>query len=171
VDAITADLERPDSRAVVTRSVLGAVSADELLARQLFGNLIGNAVKYVAPGVSPRVRIESRPRHDMLEIRVSDNGVGIPPSDRARVFDSFFRAGDTTTVAGSGLGLAICRRAVERHGGWIVAREGPGGTGTTIVFTLPLVSPGRDGPQPGADQTSSADASGDAITGPEPDRA
>jgi signal transduction histidine kinase len=148
VDSIVRDLERPGSGPVVEHTPLGEVMADALLTRQLFSNLIANAAKFVAPGVRPHVTIESEVRGDVRVIRLSDNGVGIPERDRDRVFDSFFRSSENGEFPGSGLGLAICLRAVERHGGWILAQEGPGGRGTTMVFTLPLVAPA---PSPGPD--------------------
>ncbi len=65
---------------------------------------------------------------DMLEVWVTDNGLGIPARDLGRVFDSFFRVASTQSYPGTGLGLAICGRTVERHGGRISARNGPDGT-------------------------------------------
>lgn len=123
---------------VVEHLPLGHVLVDPTLVRQLLTNILGNAVKYVAPGVIPHLVITSAPAQDMLEISVSDNGLGIPDHDLGRVFDSFFRASSTRDYPGTGLGLAICARTVERHGGRISALKGPGGTGTTMVFTLPL---------------------------------
>ncbi|MET0998156.1 MAG: ATP-binding protein [Marmoricola sp.] len=123
---------------VVAHPPLGRVIADRTLVRQLLTNLIGNAVKYVAPGVAPHITLGSAPVEGMLEIWVSDNGIGIPDQDLGRVFDSFFRAGSTQDYPGTGLGLAICARTVERHGGRISARQGLGGEGTTMIFTLPL---------------------------------
>ncbi len=155
VDSVVADLERPDSASVISHPPLGSVISDELLTRQLFANLISNAIKFVAPGVTPRVRIESRMLQGAMEIQVSDNGVGIPEGDRSRIFDSFYRASTTRDQPGSGLGLAICLHAVERHGGRIVAREGPGGEGTTIVFTLPLAD-SSPGAAPESDPTAQA---------------
>ncbi len=117
---------------------LGCVHADVTLVRQLLANVLGNAVKYVEPGSQPRVRLTSRQRGDMLEVHVTDNGIGIPPAERDRVFDSFYRSQQTSAYPGTGLGLAISARAVERHGGRISARGGPDGRGTTIIFTLPV---------------------------------
>ena len=111
--------------------------ADRTLVGQLLTNVIGNAVKYVAPGTTPHVLISSELVGDMLEIRVADNGIGIPRTERGRIFDSFYRASSSGSYPGTGLGLAICARAVERHGGRISAREGLDGGGTTLVFTLP----------------------------------
>lgn len=143
VDSLVGDLERPDRPMRVTRGELGEVMVDVLLTRQLFNNLITNAVKFVAPGVRPHIMITSQVTDGMREIRLSDNGVGIPDRDRGRVFDSFYRSSETGEFPGSGLGLAICLRAVERHGGRIAAQEGPDGRGTTMVFTLPLTSSSR----------------------------
>ncbi len=142
VDSIVCDLELPGAATLITLTELGEVVADPLLLRQLFTNLIGNAVKFVAPGVRPDVVIESRIVDGMREVRVTDNGVGIPHRDRARVFESFSRSSENGEFPGSGLGLAICLRAVERHGGTIAAHEGPDGHGTTMVFTLPLMYDG-----------------------------
>ena len=104
----------------------------------MLSNLISNAVKYVAPGVQPVVKVTARPVGDMVEIRVSDNGVGIPAADQGRIFDSWFRSDSTSRLyPGTGLGLSISARAVERHGGTISARAGLDGTGTIFTFTLP----------------------------------
>jgi signal transduction histidine kinase len=123
---------------VVEHPVLGRVMADPTLVRQLLTNLIGNAVKYVAPGVVPHIVLASAAVDDMLEIWISDNGIGILDTDLGRVFDSFFRGSSTHDYPGTGLGLAICARNVERHGGRISARNGLDGQGTTMIFTLPL---------------------------------
>ena len=115
---------------------LGSVRADATLVRQVFANLFGNAVKYVEPGVQPVVRVSSRMIGEMVEIRVTDNGLGIPPHEQGRIFDSFFRSSSTAAYPGTGLGLSITARAIERHGGRISARDGQEG-GTTFIFTLP----------------------------------
>ena len=144
VDQVVADLQdTPGETPLVEHGQLGHVLADALLTRQLVTNLLGNAVKYVDPGTRPHVTLEAVRRGDQLQVRVTDNGVGIPSSERARVFDSFFRSSTTTgAYPGTGLGLAICARAVERHGGTISAREGRGGVGTTMTFTLPAAPSG-----------------------------
>ncbi len=144
VDDVTQQLveSSPDASARIEHAPLGSVLADPVLVRQLMTNVLGNAVKYVAPGTSPHVQITSRETGGMLEVRVSDNGIGIPADARGRVFDSFFRAAGEG-YAGTGLGLAICARAVERHGGRISVRPGPHGVGTTLIFTLPAGLPAR----------------------------
>lgn len=139
VDQVTSELQDTHHLEVpvVVHGPLGHVLADRTLIRQLLTNVMGNAVKYVAPGVIPHLVLESTRVEDMLEIWVNDNGLGIPDKDLGRVFDSFFRASSTSDYPGTGLGLAICARNVERHGGRISAREGIGGVGTTMIFTLP----------------------------------
>jgi signal transduction histidine kinase len=106
----------------------------------VFDNLIGNARKYVPQGVVPDVRVEAVTSPDgWVRVRVSDNGVGIAPEDRGRVFETFERA-RATEYAGTGLGLAICRHIVERHGGRIGAVAPPDGRGACIELTLPATS-------------------------------
>jgi signal transduction histidine kinase len=91
--------------------------------------------------VRPRVDVRGQRSGDWLELRVSDNGIGIPEDQRELVFERFHRAHDSA-YRGTGLGLAICRSIVDRHGGSIRAEAGPGGRGTTFVLTLPASSAG-----------------------------
>jgi signal transduction histidine kinase len=119
---------------------LPPVWCDPVLLPQVFDNLIGNARKYVPQGVVPDVRVEAVTSPDgWVRVRVSDNGVGIAPEDRGRVFETFERA-RATEYAGTGLGLAICRHIVERHGGRIGAVAPPDGRGACIELTLPATS-------------------------------
>lgn len=113
-----------------------AVWADQGLVRQLFDNLLGNAVKYVAPGVRPSITISGRVVGFQQEVRVTDNGIGIPAEERELIFESFHRA--HRDYLGTGLGLAICHRIVDRHGGTIRVEAAPHGTGSTFVITLPV---------------------------------
>lgn len=110
-------------------------TGDAFLLRQLLDNLLGNAVKYVAPGVRPTVSVTAEPLGDAIEISVTDNGIGIPPDARKQIFASFVRV-HSDSYSGTGLGLAICQRIVTRHGGriWVDAEHTPG---TRIRFTLP----------------------------------
>lgn len=123
----------------VTLGELPTVTADEVLLRQLLDNLIGNAVKYVAPGVTPHVRLHcDAPVVDgMATICVDDNGIGVPEGQHERIFEQFHRA-HAADYKGTGLGLAICERIVARHGGRIWAQPGPDGVGTRFCFTLPV---------------------------------
>lgn len=111
--------------------------ADEGLMRQLFDNLLGNAVKYVAAGTRPAVDVQGSVEGDRLVVRITDNGIGIPPEERQHVFDTFHRAHNG--YPGTGLGLAICHRIVDRHGGTIHVEEGPNGIGSRFVLDLPTV--------------------------------
>ncbi|ROR90864.1 ATP-binding protein [Nocardioides aurantiacus] len=130
---------------------LGRVCGDETLLRQLFTNLLSNAAKYVAPGVEPRVEVRRQRDADedggQVVLEVADNGLGIDPSLRGRVFETFFRAPTDAAVPGTGLGLAICARVVERHGGTISAVENTATGGTIMRVGLPdvvrAVAPGR----------------------------
>lgn len=123
---------------LVTVGTMVPVSGDEALLRRLLDNLIGNALKYVAPGELPSVEVTCLPQRDaMVSVRVADRGIGIPAGRHETVFDEFQRAhGDA--YPGNGLGLSICRRIVERHGGDITAYERQPGPGTVIEFRLPL---------------------------------
>jgi PAS domain S-box-containing protein len=119
--------------------------------RQLFLNLIGNALKFRRPHVAPLVAIAGRRRRDMAEITVRDNGIGFEPEYRERIFEVFQRLHGRQEYEGTGIGLAICRKIVERHGGSISA-DGRPGAGASFTFTLPLDSGG--GPLGEADHDS-----------------
>lgn len=126
------------------------VWGDEVLLRQLLDNLIGNAVKYVAPGVRPEIEVTGRHDAEELEVRVSDNGIGIPSDQREQIFDTFHRA-HAQGYRGTGLGLSICRQIVERHGGRIRVEAAPGGGSTFVVSmptgTLPTTEPSEVHPE------------------------
>lgn len=156
-----ADLQRRDPRAPqVLVGGLPVVWADPALLLQLMDNLIGNAVRYVAPGVRPRVLVEGEVDGDWLELTVSDNGIGVPPGERSRIFEALHRA-HRDDYMGTGLGLAICRHIAERHGGSIEVRDHPHGAGSVFAVRLPRSAEeyarhadGRDASarQPAADQ-------------------
>ncbi|BAL86990.1 putative multi-sensor signal transduction histidine kinase [Actinoplanes missouriensis 431] len=123
----------------VPRFIVGdlpRVQADPVLIRQLLDNLIGNAIKYTAPGVTPELTITAEPDHDLVRVRIADNGIGIPAGQHDAIFGNFHRAHRGATYAGTGLGLAICKRIVERHGGTIGAADNPAG-GSIFTFTIP----------------------------------
>ena len=100
-------------------------------------NLIDNAVKYSPDGGRVDVQLERRDRHVRVSIR--DEGLGIPPSEQARIFEKFYRLDPNLTrgVGGTGLGLYICRELVRQMDGrlWVVSAEGEG---STFFFELPL---------------------------------
>lgn len=122
--------------AIRVEGALPAVRADKSQVIRLLQNLMGNAVKYAAPDRLPEVTVCARVQAGMVEVRVADNGVGIPEKDRDHVFQPFQRL-HGRDVPGSGIGLTLCRRIIDRHGGTIrIAGEET--EGTTVVFTLPL---------------------------------
>ena len=114
-----------------------AVAGDRSMLRQLLDNLIGNAVKYVAPGVVPCIEVTGVRTGDMVTVSLVDNGIGVPEDQRASIFQQFQRA-HRVGYQGTGLGLAICRTIVERHGGEIAVEPGPDGVGSRFWFTVPV---------------------------------
>jgi signal transduction histidine kinase len=118
-------------------SPLPAVLGHEAVLVQVFDNLIGNALKFVAPGVAPHVRIDGRVDGDVVHVRIADNGVGIPADRRERVFDVFGRLHGDDGGQGAGIGLAIVKKGVERLGGTVRVEGAPSGT----VFRLCLQRP------------------------------
>jgi signal transduction histidine kinase len=93
------------------------VRADDAALNQAFSNLLGNAVKFVVPNTKPLVKVSSEQRGDWVRIWVEDQGPGIPPQHRGKLFGMFQRLPGSLRYEGSGIGLAIVRKAVERMGG------------------------------------------------------
>jgi signal transduction histidine kinase len=114
------------------------VSMDEHLLRHILSNLLSNAIKYSPSGSI--IQFELACREGQAVFQISDQGIGIPPEDRAHLFETFHRAANVRNIAGTGLGLAIVKRSVDLHGGTIdVASQV--GVGTTVTVTLPLGVP------------------------------
>jgi signal transduction histidine kinase len=111
------------------------VPSDADRIRQVFTNLLDNAVKH-SPGASP-VTVQMEADEDAVTVHVSDEGPGLPPGDRERVFERFVR-GRGASVAGTGLGLHICRMIVEAHDGMIWA-DSAEGQGAVFSVRLPRV--------------------------------
>ena len=123
--------------AVLDVGALPMIAGDRTQLSQVFQNLIGNALKFRS-GPSPRITVGATPHGSGWRIRVTDDGIGIPPESAAAVFQPFARL-TGSSHRGDGLGLAITKRIVERHGGevGVEARTGPG---TTIFIQLPAIS-------------------------------
>ena len=117
---------------------LPKIEADPVQMRQLFQNLLGNALKYRGEK-PPAIRVYSKPsgRDGFHEIRVEDNGIGFDECFLKKIFKPFQRLhGQSASYQGTGMGLAICRRIVERHGGSITAHSKPD-HGAVFIVILP----------------------------------
>ena len=118
------------------------ISADERRLRQVFFNLVSNALKFTPDGGS--VEIALHVQDNSLAVSVTDTGIGIPRGELERIFDAFYQVRGRpsgTRAPGSGLGLSLARQIVELHGGRIWAESEGDGTGTCLTFTLPFGSP------------------------------
>lgn len=116
---------------------LPGVRVDERAVSEVVYTLVDNAAKYSAPGSRIRIRAQ-RADDDSIRMTVEDEGPGIAPDLRERVFDKFFRATSSHQSQGTGMGLAIAKGIVEAHGGRISIESGAEGKGTLVVFTLPI---------------------------------
>ena len=101
---------------VEVRSPLGRVHGHRTTLVQVFVNLIGNAIKFVAPGTVPHVAVTAQRHDDEIEIGIADNGIGIDAAHRERVFGLFERLHGIETYPGTGIGLAIVRKGCRAHG-------------------------------------------------------
>ena len=112
------------------------MTADRVQLRQLFQNLIENALKYRS-AAPPEVAIAVAQEGGRWHFTVRDNGIGIAPEYADRIFVIFQRLHTQAEYPGTGIGLALCKKIVERHGGriWLEAQAGGG---TMFHFTLPL---------------------------------
>lgn len=132
--------------ATITVGELPKIQADPMQMRQLFQNLIGNALKFQLPDVKPQVQIAARlvPPDEyssqtgpVCELTIQDNGIGFDEKYLEKIFAVFQRLHNRQEYEGTGIGLAVCRRIVDRHGGSITARSKPG-AGATFVVQLPV---------------------------------
>jgi K+-sensing histidine kinase KdpD len=119
------------------------VDADPRRMRQVFLNILDNAIKYSPDGVLIVIRGEVRPTD--VVVSIADQGVGISPEDLIPLFDKYFRVKAPTGyhVSGTGLGLPVVRAIVETHGGRIWAKSKVG-EGTTLYFSIPLKLQNKD---------------------------
>ena len=134
-----------ETAATIEVGELPAIEADAMQMRQLFQNLIGNAIKFRKKDVDPVVKIsaEFTDSHDLpvsgraVTITIADNGIGFEQQFKEQIFVIFQRLHSRTEYEGTGIGLATCRKIVERHLGLIDAIGVPG-VGSTFVITFPL---------------------------------
>ena len=116
---------------------LGEFMGDERKVKQVLLNLLSNAVKFTPEG--GRISLKVGRTDGMVEIAVTDTGIGIAPEDQAAIFEEFRQVGsdETRKQEGTGLGLTLAKKFVELHGGRIWVESAPG-RGSTFIFTLPV---------------------------------
>jgi len=121
---------------VELKSKLDEVYADRHLLKNIFINLISNAIKYSSEGQTIEVNVSLV--DDGLRLQITDHGIGIPEEDRPHMFERLFRASNVTNIQGTGLGLNIVKKYVDLHGGTI-AFESTYGEGTTFTVVIPQI--------------------------------
>ena len=126
------------SRATVVHGFLPTVMANAVQLRQVFQNLVANAIKFHGP-TAPEIQIEAQCQGNEWTFSVKDNGIGIAPEHAVNIFIVFHRLHTRVEYDGNGIGLAICKKIIEQHGGkiWVDSHEGPG---ATFRFTLPATT-------------------------------
>jgi PAS domain S-box-containing protein len=139
IEAVETHRPRNLELVLVAESGLPPVAGDPDKIRQVLANLVDNAVKYSPDG--GRTTVQLAAGEATLRFSVTDEGLGVPPSEQRRIFEKFYRLDPNLTrgVGGTGLGLYICRELVRRMNGriWVVSPR-PGGRGSTFAFELPL---------------------------------
>jgi signal transduction histidine kinase len=139
-NALTLVRERALRRGIALHHVIddrvADIRADERKVKQVLLNLLSNAIKFTPEG--GRIDVRAAPADGMVEVSVTDTGVGIAPEDQETVFEEFRQVGTADKKAeGTGLGLALSRKFVELHGGRISVTSQVG-VGSTFTFTLPV---------------------------------
>jgi signal transduction histidine kinase len=126
---------------VIVRRPLPIVRGHRVTLSQAITNLVANAVKFVAPGVEPRVTVRAEPKEKSVRLWVEDNGIGIPGEHHDRIFGIFQRLQEDASIPGTGIGLAIVKRAAERMGGAVGVESEPG-KGSRFWIELPSAGGG-----------------------------
>ncbi|MBB6627774.1 DUF4118 domain-containing protein [Nocardioides sp. KIGAM211] len=147
VEAALAGVDADARRRVHVAGPLPAVVADVALLERVLANLLGNALRHSATAVEVTAATDA----GRVRIDVVDHGPGVPPDQRAHIFEPFLRLGDQHRGEGVGLGLAVARGLVEAQGGTLHVEETPGG-GLTAVVELAAAPAGPAGPAPAVDR-------------------
>ena len=152
-----------DRHIVWTIESLPSISGDVNLMRQVWANLLANAVKYTRPRAQANITISAVTQDDEVIFSVADNGVGFDPAYADRLFGVFQRLHSEQQFEGTGVGLANVRRIIQRHAGRTWADSKPN-DGATFYFSLPLRRPARAV----GDRSESADAASDLARSRQP---
>jgi len=138
-DGVQSFVERAAARGIDLGFALApaTVDGDVYLLRDLLDNLVDNALRYTPPGGSVTVRCGGAPAAGGAVLEVEDDGPGIPPAERARVFERFVRLAPDGGATGSGLGLAIVRDIARLHGARVELGEGAAGKGARFTVHFP----------------------------------
>ena len=125
-----------ESNATLTVTDLPRIKGYELELRVLFQNLISNSLKFRVPGRTPQIYVSAKKQKNSWVFSVQDNGIGIDPQHRDKVFLIFQRLNVREKYEGTGIGLANCKKIVDLHGGkiWIDQKSTEG---TTFCFSIP----------------------------------
>ncbi len=134
----TLSMAAEETGAEITHDELPTVVGDTTQLGMLWQNLLSNALKFREPERPPRIHIEARQEGDMWHFAVRDNGIGIAPEFREKVFVIFQRLHTKDAYPGTGIGLAMCKKVVEFHGGTI-GIDPEYSPGTRVFFTLPVL--------------------------------
>jgi PAS domain S-box-containing protein len=141
INEVIEDLETTikNTGSIIEVSEMPTLDVYEIEIRQLFQNLISNAIKFRKNNVAPKISIEATLLEDLWTFKISDNGIGIAPIHFNRIFDIFQRLHISDEYEGNGIGLANCKKIVQMHGGEIWLESTPS-IGTTFFFTIPNLS-------------------------------
>ena len=133
IEEFSVDLSKSNYK-IETHS-LPSLTTDKTLIRQVFTNLISNAIKFSQGVSSPKINITAEKNDKFWEFTIKDNGIGIGNINYDRIFQIFQRSSNARNIEGTGIGLSTCQRIVSRLGGTI--RYCPGNPGSQLIFTIP----------------------------------
>ena len=121
---------------IIESELLPSLHLNKTPIRQVFQNLIANAIKYQKKGINPVIGISCKEKEDDWEFSISDNGIGIPEKYQEKIFVIFQRLNNSSEYSGTGMGLAVTKKIIENHRGriWVTSEVDKG---STFYFTLP----------------------------------
>ena len=134
-DIVRSYAQPTESATIVIDQPMPAVLAHEAYLAQCISNILGNAIKFVAPNVRPKIHIWTESFDDRVRINFEDNGIGFAPEHKQRIFQLFGRINPEGSFPGTGIGLAIVKKAAERMGGTVGVESEPN-RGSRFWITL-----------------------------------